>query len=106
MAKGFDPSELMNQARKMKDEMAKVQDSLKERVVEGVSAEGLVTAFVNGNSEVVGIKIDPKAVDPDDLSMLEDLVMVAVNKGLEQANAMSSEEMNKITGGMGLGGLI
>ncbi len=100
MAKGFDPSELMNQARKMKDQMAKVEDSLKERVVEADAGGGLVQVFVNGGTEVVGIKIKPEAVDPDDFSMLEDLIMVAVNAGIEKANAMHKAEMDKITGGM------
>ena len=101
MAKGFDPADLMNQARKMKDQMAKVQEGLKERVVEAEAGGGMVQVFVNGGTEVVGIKIKPEAVDPDDLGMLEDLIMVAVNAGIEKANAMSEVEMNKITGGMG-----
>ena len=85
----------------MKDQMAKVQDGLKERIVEADAGGGLVQVFVNGGTEVVGIKIKPEAVDPDDLGMLEDLIMVAINAGIEKANAMSEEEMNKITGGMG-----
>ena len=105
MAKGFDPAELMKQARALKDQMAKEQEKLKERVVEGTSGGGMVTAFVNGGSEVVGIKIDPDAVDPDDVSMLEDLIQVAVNDGLAKANELSETEMNKLTGGMGMGGL-
>ncbi|MEZ6194259.1 MAG: YbaB/EbfC family nucleoid-associated protein [Planctomycetota bacterium] len=105
MAKGFDPGEILNLQRKMKDEMTKAQEKLKECVVEGVAGDGLVTAFVNGSSEVVGIKIDPDAVDTDDLSELEDLVMIAVNKGLEKATELHNEEMNRIGGGMGLGGL-
>lgn len=106
MPSGFDPGDLMNQARKMKEQMARTQDELRDRVVESEAGGGVVRAFVNGASEVVGIKIDPKAVDPDDLGMLEDLVMVAVNGGLAKANDLSSEEMNKLTGGLGLDGLI
>ena len=105
MAKGFDPAELMKQARALKDQMAKEQEKLKERVVEGTAGGGMVTAFVNGASEVVGIKLDPEAVDPDDVSMLEDLIQVAVNDGLAKANELSESEMNKLTGGMGMGGL-
>ena len=101
MAKGFDPAELMNQARKMKDQMAKAQEALKERVVEGEAGGGLVQAFVNGGSEVVGIKIMPDAVDTDDLGLLEDLLLVAINAGLKKAEALSEDEMGKITGGMG-----
>lgn len=107
MAKGFDPSDLMSQARKMKDQMARMQEQLKERVVEGQAGGGLVSAFVNGSSEVVGVKIKKEAVDPDDVAMLEDLLMVAVNDGLRQAAELSNQEMNKITGGLGgLGGLL
>ncbi len=106
MAKGFDPGELMNQARKMKEQMAKVQDQLKERVVEGTAGGGMVTTFVNGGGEVVGIKLKKDVVDPDDIAMLEDLIQVAVNDGLKKANELSEEEMGKVTGGMGgLGGL-
>jgi nucleoid-associated protein EbfC len=107
MAKGgFDPNEIMAQARKMKDEMARVQDQLKERVVDAEAGDGLVKVFANGSSEIVGVKIDPEAIDMDDLSELEDLVMIAANKALEKAGEMSNGEMNKITGGLGgLGGL-
>ena len=101
MAKGFDPSELMNQARRMKEQMAKKQQELEERVVEASSAGGMVTAFVNGNQRLVGVKIKPEAVTPDDVGMLEDLVMVAVNNGLQKAGEMAQAEMNRITGGLG-----
>ena len=105
MGKGFDPAELMNQARKMKEEMGRKQEELRGRVVEAEAGDGLVKAFVNGAQEVVGIKISKEVVDPDDVSMLEDLVQVALNKALEKANEMSEAEMGKLTGGMGLGGL-
>ena len=106
MAKGFDPGEIMNQARKVKEQIAKTQDQLRDRVVEADAGGGLVRAFANGASELVGVKIDAKAVDPDDLSMLEDLIQVAVNNALQKASELSNEEMNKITGGLGLDGLI
>ena len=101
MAKGFDPGELMNQARKVKDPMAKVQEELRERVIEGTAGGGLVSVFVNGAGEVVGVKIKPEAVDPDDLAMLEDLIQVAANDGIKKANELSESEMNKVTGGLG-----
>jgi nucleoid-associated protein EbfC len=106
MAKGFDPGELLNQARRMKDQMAKAQEQLKERVVEGEAAGGMVKFFVNGANEVVGVKIKPDAVDPKDLSMLEDLIQVACNAAMSKAKKMADDEMAKITGGMGLGGLM
>lgn len=105
MAKGFDPSELMKQARALKDQMAKEQEKLKERVVEGTAGGGMVTAFVNGAGEMVGIKLNPDVVDSDDVSMLEDLIQVAVNDGIAKANELSESEMNKLTGGLGMGGL-
>ncbi|MCA9320691.1 MAG: YbaB/EbfC family nucleoid-associated protein [Planctomycetes bacterium] len=105
MPKGFDPGELMAQARKMKEQMARKQDELKGRIVEGASGGGMITAFVNGAQEVVGIKIKPEAVDPDDVGMLEDLIQVAVNEGLRKAKDMSDSEMERLTGGLGLGGM-
>ena len=105
MAKGFDLSELMKQARALKDQMAKEQEKLKERVVEGTAGGGMVTAFVNGAGEMVGIKLNKDVVDPDDVSMLEDLIQVAVNDGITKANELSETEMNKLTGGLGMGGL-
>ena len=106
MAKGFDPAEMMQQARRMKEQISKAQEKLKDRVVEGEAGGGLVKAYVNCGKEVVGIKLKPDVVDPQDLSMLEDLIMVAVNNGLKRAAQIEEEEMNKLTGGMGLGGLL
>lgn len=106
MAKGFDPSELMKQARGMKDQMARIQESLKTRVVESEAGGGAVRVFANCDSEIVGVKILPDAVDPADVGMLEDLIQVSVNAALEKAKAIADEEMGKVTGGLGgLGGL-
>lgn len=100
--KGFDPNQLFAQAKKMKDEMARVQDDLKERMVEGKASGGLVSAVANGNQEIVAVRIKPDAVDPDDLELLEDLILVAVKEALEKARAMNEEAMGQVTGGMGL----
>lgn len=103
MAKGgFDPGELMNQARKLKEQMARAQEQLKDRVVEADSGGGMVTVFVNGNAEVVAIKLKKDVVDPSDVAMLEDLLLVAVNQGLKKAKDMADQEMSKFTGGLGL----
>ena len=103
MSKGFDPAEIMNQARKMKDQLAKTQEALKERIVEAESGGGLIKVFANGQSEIVGIKIKKDAVDPADVAMLEDLVLVACNAALAKAKKLADDETAKITGGLGLG---
>jgi hypothetical protein len=103
--KGFDPNQLMAQAKKMKDEMARVQEQLKERMVEGKAGDGLVTVVCNGNQEVEAIRIKPAAVDPDDLEELEDLVLVAVREALQKSRVLSEAEMGKLTGGMNLPGM-
>lgn len=104
--KGFgDMGGMLRQAQKMQKEMARVQADLKERVVEGSAGGGAVKAFVNGQQELVSLKIDPAAVDPQDVSMLEDLVMAAVQNGLKASRELMAAEMQKVTGGMGLPGL-
>ena len=80
-------------------------DLLKERIVEADSGGGLVKAFTNGNGELVKLTISPEAIDPDDLGMLEDLVVAAVLKSQEVANELQQTEMNKVTGGLSLPGL-
>lgn len=90
--------------QKMQKDMAKLQDKLEEMTVEGSAGGGMVTATVNGKQKVLSIKLDAEVVDPDDTEMLEDLVMAAVNQGLEKSKELSQEEMQKIAGGV-LGGL-
>jgi DNA-binding YbaB/EbfC family protein len=99
--KGFDPNALFQQARKMKEEMGRVQEDLAGRMVEGKAPGGAVRIVVNGNSEVQAVNIQPEAIDPDDSSFLEDLVMVAVKDALEKARHLHDEAMEKATGGMG-----
>ena len=97
---------LKKMAEEMQTKMARVQEELKERVVEGTAGGGVVTAYVNGAQEIVGIKIKPEVVKPEDSEMLADLIMAAVNQGLEKSRKLSQEEMNKVTGGLaGLPGL-
>jgi hypothetical protein len=106
MGKGdFDVQGLMKRAQDMQKQMAKLQEDLKERVVEGNAGGGMVVAHANGAQQVVGVKIDAKAVDPDDLSMLEDLVIAAVNQALEKAAKMRETEMQKVTGPVNIPGL-
>lgn len=96
---------LLKQAQKMQQEMGRIQKELKERVVEGSSGGGMVKCFANGNQEVVGVKIDPQAVDPEDVDMLEDLVQAAVTAALKKAKELQDQEMSKVTGGMQLPGM-
>ncbi|MEE2712368.1 MAG: YbaB/EbfC family nucleoid-associated protein [Planctomycetota bacterium] len=105
MAKSFDPNALFSQAKKMKDDMARVKEDLKQRMVEGKAPEDLVSVVANGLQEVEAIRIKPAAVDPDDLEELEDLILVAVRQALDKARALHEAEMSKITGGMDLPGM-
>ena len=98
--KGPDFGNLMSQANKMRKEMARVQESLKQRVVDGTAGGGMVTAQVNGALELVSIKVDPEVLKPDEKEMLEDLIVAAVNQATQEAQKMMQEEMGKITGRM------
>lgn len=103
---GFDFNTLMRQVRKMQEQATAKQKELSETVkCEGKAGNGLVVATVNGMREVVSLKIDPKAVDPADVAMLEDLVTAAVNAAIAEANKKYEEEMAKVTGGMKIPGL-
>src|SRR3990170_5052313 len=93
---------LMRQAQKMQEKMAEVQKELGTRAVEASSGGGMVTATVNGNQELVGLKIDPSVVDPKDIEMLQDLVVAAVGGALRESKAVVQEEMAKLTSGPGL----
>ncbi len=99
--KGFDPNALFAQARKMKDEMARVQSELAARMVEGKAPGGAVRIVMSGNSEVQAVKIEAEAVDLEDLSFLEDLVTVALKDALGKAKDLHEEAMQKATGGLG-----
>ena len=105
MAKNMgDMGGLMKQAQKMQADLKRLQEDLKDRIVEGKAGGDAVIAYANGASELMQIKIDPKVVDPDDIEDLEDLVVAAVRAALEEAKRMSDEETSRITGGLG-GGL-
>ena len=105
MAKGFgDMGHLMKQAQKMQADLKRLQEDLKDRVLEGKAGGDAVIAYVNGAQELLQVKIRPEIVDPDDIEELEDLVVAAVRSALEAARKMSEEETGRITGGMG-GGL-
>lgn len=105
MAKGFDMNELMRQAQQMQTQMAQAQEQLAHETVEATAGGGLVTVKATGTGEITEIKIDPKAIDPDDPEMLEDVVLAAVNEALRSAQNLAQSKMGGITGGLGLPGL-
>lgn len=105
MMGGANMQQLARQAQKLQQQMGKVQEELDEREFEAASGGGMVTAKVNGKKEVLSITIKPEAVDPDDLEMLEDLVLAAVNEAIRTAGETVEREMGKLTGGMGMPGL-
>jgi nucleoid-associated protein EbfC len=96
---------MMKQVQKMQKDMAKLQGELEEKEVEITAGGGAVKVIANGKKELVAIEIDKDVVDPDDVEMLQDLVLAATNEALRKAEKMVSEEMQKITGGMNIPGL-
>lgn len=97
--------DLMKQAQKMQQEMGKIQEESKKKTVEASSGGGMVVVNANGAMEVISIKIERDVVNPDDIEMLQDLIIAAVNEALRRAQQMVSEDMSKLTGGMNLPGL-
>ncbi|MFL5824234.1 MAG: YbaB/EbfC family nucleoid-associated protein [Solirubrobacteraceae bacterium] len=93
--------QLLKQAQKMQEEMLAAQESLKDEVVEASAGGGMVTVQVTGDGHVKAIKIDPAAVDPDDVEMLCDMVLAAVNEGLRSAQELASAKLGGIAGGLG-----
>ncbi len=96
---------MIKQAQKMQEEMARLQGELEEKTVEASAGGGAVTACASGKKQLVSVKISPDAVDPDDVETLEDLILAAVNEALRQAEEMTASAMGKITGGMNIPGL-
>ncbi|MBW2624253.1 MAG: YbaB/EbfC family nucleoid-associated protein [Deltaproteobacteria bacterium] len=96
---------MMKQAQKMQDRILKVQEEMAEKTVEASAGGGMVTVIASGSQEIVSIKVEKEVVDPDDVEMLEDLVLAAVNDALKKSQQMVAEEMQKITGGMNIPGL-
>lgn len=96
---------MIKQAQKMQEEMERVQSELEDKTVEAVSGGGMVTVTANGKKEIISLKINPEAIDPEDAETLEDLVMVAVNDAIKQADEMMAEGMSAVTGGLSIPGL-
>jgi DNA-binding YbaB/EbfC family protein len=102
---GGSMNKMIKQAKQVQEQIVKMQEELKERELEISAGGGAITVRVNGKQELLAIKISPEVVDPDDIEMLEDLVMAAVNEGIRQSQEMVSTEMAKITGGFNIPGL-
>src|SRR6202790_3151829 len=102
--------QLLRQAQKMQEEMLAAQESLKDEVVEASAGGGMVTVQVTGELHVNSITINPEAVDPEDVELLQDMVLAAVNEGLRAAQELASAKLGGIAGGLGgpggLGGLL
>lgn len=102
---GFNMQKLMKQAQKMQQDMARIQEELRNTEVEGVAGGGMVRVVATGSAEILSISIDPEIIDPEDPEMLEDMVLAAVKDALAAAAALSSEKMSSVTGGMNMPGI-
>lgn len=102
---GGNMNQMIKQAKKMQEQMAKMQEELQEKVLETSAGGGAISIKVNGKQEILEIKIKPDVVDPEDVEMLEDLILTVVNDGIKKSQEMVSGEMSKITGGFNIPGL-
>jgi DNA-binding YbaB/EbfC family protein len=96
---------MIQQAQELQARLAKAQQELAEATVEATAGGGAVTVIVTGQQQVKSIKIDPEAITPDDVEMLEDLVLAAINEGLAKSQDLAAERMRKVTGGLNIPGL-
>jgi len=97
---------MMKQAQKMQQELLRMQQEMETKEFSASAGGGMVTASVNGKHELTGLTIKPEAVDPEDVEMLQDMVIAAVNEAMRAAEADSAASMSKLTGGMNLNGLL
>jgi hypothetical protein len=101
-----DIGKIMKQAQQLQEKMARLQEELAAKTVEAGAGGGMVTAVVNGKFELVALRIEKDVVNPEDVEMLQDLVVAAVNEGIRRAQEMVSGEMSKLTGGLRIPGLM
>ncbi|NLY44010.1 MAG: YbaB/EbfC family nucleoid-associated protein [Clostridiaceae bacterium] len=102
---GGNINSMIKQAQKLQKEVAKLQEELEQRTVEASVGGGAVTVIASGKKEIKEIKINPEVVDPDDIEMLQDLILAAVNEAIRKADEMVTSEMGKLTGGFNIPGL-
>jgi nucleoid-associated protein EbfC len=97
---------IMKQAQKMQKQMMEIQEELANRSVEASVGGGVVVVTANGQQQILSIRIEPEVVDPNDVDMLQDLILAAVNEALRKAQELMTSEMNKLTGGLKIPGLM
>ena len=105
MPGGFNMNQMMKQAQKMQKQMAEMQEGLADKTLEVSSGGGAVKVTINGEKQILDLQISPEVVDPDDVEMLQDLVITAVNEAIRQMDEATASQMSKITGGMNLPGM-
>ena len=105
MPGGMNQAAMIKQAQKMQQDMIRMQEEMENKTYSAAAGGGMVTATVNGKHQVVGIEIKPEAVDPDDVEMLQDMVIAAVNEAMRTADTDAANNMSRLTGGLNLGGL-
>ncbi len=103
MGKGM--GDFMRQAQKLQEQIQKIQEEVAEKTVEASSGGGMVTVVADGKQDIVSIKIDPEVVNKDDVEMLEDLIVAAVNEARKRSQDLVAGEMGKLTGGLGIPGM-
>ena len=96
---------MIKQAQKMQQDMLKMQEEMESKKYDATAGGGMVKAVVNGKHEVLSLTINPETVDPEDVEMLQDMVVAAVNEAMRKAEAEAAQNMSKLTGGLNLGGL-
>ena len=105
MPGGMNQSAMMKQAQKMQQEMLRMQQEQETKTFTAAAGGGMVKATVNGKHQLVGLEINPEAVDPDDVEMLQDMILAAVNEAMRTADTEAANNMSRLTGGLNLGGL-
>ena len=105
MPGGMNQAAMIKQAQKMQMEMQRMQEEMETKTYTAAAGGGMVKASVNGKHEVVKLEINPEAVDPDDVEMLQDMVIAAVNEAMRAADTEAANNMSRLTGGLNLGGL-
>ena len=105
MPGGMNQAAMMRQVQKMQQEAIRMQEEMENKTYSATTGGGMVTATVNGKHEVVNLSINPEAVDPDDVGMLQDMVIAAVNEAMRAADTDSANNMSRLTGGLNLGSL-
>ena len=102
---GMNQAQMMRQAQKMQQDLLRMQEELENKVYTAAAGGGMVKAEVNGKNELVSLQINPEAVDPDDVEMLQDMVIAAVNEAIRAAETDKANQMSRMTGGLNLGGM-